>query len=110
MLLHWNAVLVLLVTLAACLTGTTFVHAKAQEIGVGVDGEVEIVDLTKSAVFLNTYPDKILHLFWRGEDGSVAKMGKLGKGGSATLNTFIDHVFFATFDSEATQLAHPHEV
>lgn len=87
--------------------------AKLSVADVGSDGgvsNVDIVDNTKAAVFINNYKDQVIHLWWEGDDGSVVKMGRLNKGSSAELNTFVDHVFFATFDPEANRRANPAQV
>lgn len=59
--------------------------------------------------FVNNY-NSLIHLFWEGSDGKAVKMAVLSRSGSVGLNTFPNHVFFATFDAEATQRVHPRQV
>lgn len=76
---------------------------------VDVQSDGTIADDSVTASFVNNY-NKPIHLFWEGADGSSVKMGVLSRSGSAQLNTFSDHVFFATFDAEATQRVNPQQV
>jgi len=59
--------------------------------------------------FVNNY-NSLIHLFWEGSDGKAVKMAVLSRSGSVGLNTFPNHVFFATFDAEATQRVNPRQV
>ena len=82
----------------------------SSSVDVNNDGAATFDDTSRSVIFRNFYTDRVIHLFWEGEDGNTVKMGKLIKGGSADVNTFVGHTFFATLDPEAKQRAVPSEV
>lgn len=86
-------------------------YSSATNADVQPDGTTSFTTSEEGLVtFTNNYKDKAIHLFWEGGDGSIVKMAALPKGGSAELNTFLDHTFFATFDAEANQRVNPRQV
>lgn len=82
-------------------------------LGVNVDVQSDgtLLDIDDEGVvtFANNY-NNLIHLFWEGADGKPVKMAVLSRSGSVGLNTFPNHVFFATFDAEATQRVNPRQV
>eukprot|EP00598_Pedospumella_elongata_P003827 CAMPEP_0184979112 /NCGR_PEP_ID=MMETSP1098-20130426/9466_1 /TAXON_ID=89044 /ORGANISM="Spumella elongata, Strain CCAP 955/1" /LENGTH=511 /DNA_ID=CAMNT_0027502379 /DNA_START=62 /DNA_END=1597 /DNA_ORIENTATION=- len=78
---------------------------------VDVQGDGTIVENDDEGIvnFVNNY-NSLIHLFWEGSDGKAVKMAVLSRSGSVGLNTFPNHVFFATFDAEATQRVNPSQV
>ena len=78
---------------------------------VDVQGDGTVVENDDEGIvnFVNNY-NSLIHLFWEGSDGKAVKMAVLSRSGSVGLNTFPNHVFFATFDAEATQRVNPRQV
>jgi hypothetical protein len=107
MLNLWRVVLLALLLVHYALAGTKINIVEADVSSTGeastssMEGIEDIEGSEQAATFVNNYKDKVLYVYWEGEDGSVVKMSKLKEGGSATFHSYVGHSFFATFEQDS---------